>query len=1048
MPAATDGLESTIGPHVTVVLVSHNGAKWLPQVLDGLERQRRMPNALVAVDTGSRDESVDVLAARLGTRSVCRIRRSVGFGAAVAAGLEHIDGEPVEPRRHAPANRADPSRSWIWLLHDDSAPAPNALAALLTQVRDDVAVVGPKLREWPSLRRLLEVGATISGTGQRETGLERGEPDQGQHDRPRDVLAVNTAGMLIRRDVWNQLGGLEHQLPVFGADIDIGWRVARAGYRTRTAPDAVVFHLEAASRGLRSDVGRSRPHAQQRRAAIFTLLANASWLGFWWQSIRLLIGSVLRSIGFLLAKAPREAVDELRGAAGVYLHPFAMLRARHRRRRQARRSPRDVRPLLPSPLLPYRHGVDAVLDIGLAVIRATGGSAQPQISGKRAVIESGPVAAEAEELPTATSTVSRLLRQSWMGIALVLVLLSLWAARDLLGEGQLLGGALLPAPDGIGGWWGLIWESWHPVGLGSGAAAAPYVSVLALAGAATFGQPWLLIDLLVLAAVPLSALTASRLAGRIFVSRRVRIWWCLTYAALPILTGAVAQGRIGTLVGLVVLPVVATAAIRFFDEADPLWLSALRLGLWTSLLVAFVPVGYWVVGAGLVLAAMALPPGRAGRRPTLLGVAAAMGLPWLLLTGWMWDRVLDPSAVWWEAGLVDATVDGRPLDLAPGPLDLAGGVPGGVGTGPALLGLVVVALGVVALGRTDRMRLVATAWLVALVGLGLAVVGAGQRIDVEVGTPSAAVWVGFPLACWLAGLAVAAGLAADRVSDFLAGRSFGWRQPVAVGASAVAALVPLAVAVWWVIDDDTALRRADPVPVPVYLAAQASGPEQSATLVLSGSTADGVGYEIVRDDGTRLGEETVLPERSEVERMDRAVADLLTTPDTATVSALLDQGIGAVYASPPVDATVASALDGAAGLTRAGTTDPEARAWQAVAPSGAARLVPVADGSVNADRAIVLNAPPSLTGSIDIPPGTGPRQLHLAAGASDRWSATGSGGPLEAVTTGSGTQAFTSPDGGQATVSYDSSHRRWLLLHLAIAVVAVVIALPGRRRQP
>ena len=61
-------------------------------------------------------------------------------------------------------------------------------------------ILGPKLREWPSLRRLLELGVTISGTGRRETGLERGEYDQGQHDDVREVLAVNTAGMLVRRD--------------------------------------------------------------------------------------------------------------------------------------------------------------------------------------------------------------------------------------------------------------------------------------------------------------------------------------------------------------------------------------------------------------------------------------------------------------------------------------------------------------------------------------------------------------------------------------------------------------------------------------------------------------------------------------------------------------------------------------------------------------------------------------------------------------------------------------------------------------------------------
>ena len=1046
MPAAVDGPETTAGPHVTVVLVSHNGAKWLPQVLDGLERQQRMPNALVAVDTGSTDESVDLLSARVGPQSVCRLRRPSGYGAAVAAGLEFLNGQPVEPRRHGSAgNPADPTRSWIWLLHDDSAPDPGALAALLAQVRDDVAIVGPKLREWPSLRRLLEVGATISGTGHRETGLERGEPDQGQHDRPRDVLAVNTAGMLIRRDVWNQLGGLERRLPVFGADLDIGWRVARAGYRTRTAPDAVVFHLEAASRGLRSGVRSA--HAQERRAALFILLANASFFGFWWQSIRLLAGSILRAFGFLLAKAPREAVDELRAVAGVYLHPFAMMRARHRRRRQARRSPKDVRPLLPSPLLPYRHGVDAVLDIGLAVVRAAGGGGgQPQVSGKRAVVETGPVAAETEELQTGTGAITRVLRQPWTAVAVVLVLLSLWSARDLLGSGQLLGGALLPAPDGVGDWWGLMWQSWHPVGLGSDAPAAPYVGLLMVAGTVTLGQPWLLMDLLVLAAVPLTALTASRLARRIFDSSRVRMWWCLSYAALPILTGAVAQGRIGTLVGILVLPLVAIAAIRMFGGEGPLWLSALRLGLWLSLLISFVPIGYFLVGAGLVIAALVIPNG-VGRRHGLLATVGVLVLPWLLLGQWMWNRVLDPGAVWWEAGLANANVDGTPIDPAPGTLDLVGGIPGGIGSAPAFIGLVVVALGVIALGRTDRRRLIATAWLVALAGLALAVLGAGQRIDVGPGAPSAVVWVGFPLACWLAGLALAAGLAADRVSDFLAGRSFGWRQPITVGASAVATVVPIVVAGWWLLGEDSALAREDPVPIPLYLAAQAYGPEQSSTLVLSGSPADGVGYQIVRDDGDRLGDETVLPSRSDVDAMNGVVADLLSAPDGETVAALLDRGIGAVYAPAPVDATVASALDGAAGLTRAGTTDPQARAWQAAAPSGAVRVLPQVGGVLDPAKAKIVSAPPPLVGTMDIPSGSGQRQLHMAAGASDNWSASGANGALKAVTTSSGTQGFAAPSDGGVTVSYDSSHGRWLSLRLVVAAVAIVLALPGRRRR-
>ncbi len=1049
MSAAVEGLDPSASHHVTAILVSHDGARWLPQVLDALERQRRLPNALVAVDSGSTDNSVQLLSERIGPANVCKVERSTGFGDAVAAGLESIDHPPVASRRRVatPAdNPAERSRCWIWLLHDDSAPEPDALACLLSQVRDDVAVIGPKIREWPSLRRLLEVGATISGTGQRETGLERGEPDQGQHDRPRDVLAVNTAGMLIRRDVWDALGGFDRRLPLFGDDLDFGWRVAKAGYRTRTAPDAVVFHLEATGRGLRTAGALSRhPVAQRREAALFTLLANASRIGFWWQSVRLLLGSLLRVVGLLLAKAPDEALDELRGLGAVYLHPFAMLRARRQRRRQASRSPADVRHLLPSPLLPYRHGVDAVLDIGVVLVQAVGGtSQQPKVSGKRAVVESGPVAAEVEELPTSASIAVRVLRQPWVVLTLVLVALAVWSAHSMLGSGQLAGGALLPAPDGVGGWWGLMWDSWHPVSIGSGSQSGPYVWVLAVAGTLTFGQPWLLVDLLVLAVVPLSLITAHHLARRIFVSSRVRVWWCVSYALLPVLTGALAQGRFGTLVGIVVLPCVVSAALSFLAGTGSPWMLGMRLGLWLSLLVAFVPVAYTMAVVGLVLAGVVRPIDGRGPMRSVAQVLAVAVVPWLLLGRWMWDRAIDPNLVWWEAGLADARVDGSPISLDPSTLDLAGGVPGGPGGVPAWIGLIVVVLAVLGLGRSDRLREIGAAWIVALVGLAFAVAGAGQRIDAGTGAESVPVWVGFPLVCWIAGVAVAAGLAADGAGEFLAGRSFGWRQPIAAGSTFVAGLVPLLVAGWWVIGVDSLLDRDDPMPVPIYLAARAASPQQSSTLVLTGSSNSGVGYQILRDDGTRLGEETVLPPRSDLAEMDRIVAALLSHPDIVTVDSLLDYGIGAIYAESPVDPAVESVLDGGIGLTRAGTTDADARAWELDAPSGAVRVIAPQGDPADAQ---VLDAPAGLEGDVEVPSGSGRRDLRLAAPASDQWSATGSDGELEQRTTSSGTQAFVAPDGGAVNLWYDSNTWLLTLAQSLIAFVAIVAALPGRRRR-
>jgi GT2 family glycosyltransferase len=175
---------------VTAVLVSHDGERWLGAVLDGLAGQTRPVDRVVAVDTGSTDGGLRLLRERLGDDAVLPVPAALGFGEAVVRALADLPPAPTE--------------DWVWLLHDDSAPAPDALEQLLAvaAAQPSADILGPKLREWPSLRRLLEVGVTISGTGARETGLESGEYDQGQHDQVKDVLAVNTAGMLVRRSVF------------------------------------------------------------------------------------------------------------------------------------------------------------------------------------------------------------------------------------------------------------------------------------------------------------------------------------------------------------------------------------------------------------------------------------------------------------------------------------------------------------------------------------------------------------------------------------------------------------------------------------------------------------------------------------------------------------------------------------------------------------------------------------------------------------------------------------------------------------------------------
>ncbi|KOG91724.1 hypothetical protein ADK38_01585, partial [Streptomyces varsoviensis] len=76
-PAATPEFPRHV---VTAVLVSHDGDRWLPQALSGLLGQERPVQNAVGADTGSTDESAQLLTEALGDDHVLHLARRSGFG--------------------------------------------------------------------------------------------------------------------------------------------------------------------------------------------------------------------------------------------------------------------------------------------------------------------------------------------------------------------------------------------------------------------------------------------------------------------------------------------------------------------------------------------------------------------------------------------------------------------------------------------------------------------------------------------------------------------------------------------------------------------------------------------------------------------------------------------------------------------------------------------------------------------------------------------------------------------------------------------------------
>ena len=907
---------------VAVLLVSHDGGRWLPAVLAGIRDQTAPVARFVAVDTGSRDDSRDLLAAA--GAEIVAMPSATSYPAAVEAGLARLRDD------------ADPC-GWVWLLHDDANPDPGALAALLAAADEhsEADLLGPKLREWPSLRRLLEVGVTISGTGRRETGLERGEYDQGQHDEVREVLAVNTAGLLVRRDVLERLGGLDPQLPIFGNDVDLGWRAAAAAHTTLVVPQAVVFHAEAAHRGVRRTPLTGRhTHYQERRATLYTLLANRRGAALPFQVVRLALGTALRMVGFLLVRSVGEALDDLAALVSLYSSPGEVRRARrHRRERSAGHHDRErVRRLLAPPWLPYRHALDFLDDLVAAATRQAADVAERR---RATAAEHDPSSMAAsmgaarrridDDVWEETGALAR-----WLGnpvaVCLGLVVLG-WLVIAHPAYGTVVGPGLSPPPETAGDWWSLQLRSWQPLGQGTAVPAPAYVLPLALLGSLV-GPGWA-VSLLMVLALPVALWGSWRLLrvlGRLSsprgAPRWLLLWGATTYALAPVVAGAWGQGRLGTVVASALLPWLGHAALGFADpDPDRRWRAAWRSGLMLTVVTAFAPVA-WPVAlalAAVVLALAAVLVRSAVASRSVWGPpATALTMVPVLLAPW-WLPLLRHGAA--EGLLLDTGRLPQPLVDVPGTLTgrLAdAGAPWPLGAG--LLVLAALAL----VPRSSRVQ-VLVCWVLALVVAAAAVALSLVRLDLAALDTGAGLTLPVLL---LQGCLVAAVVLGGQGLVEGSRRGGRGRRAGTAALGVAAAVVPVAGLAWAAVEGGDGLSDEVVSDVPAYMVISAeSGPEHGI-LLLRGGVEDGLRYEVHRDDGVTLGEDEVLALSGEDERLTGTVRAMVARPAPRAVDALAEQGVEYVVMPAPVDGRVAAGLDATGGLVQASAGDRATRAWQ------------------------------------------------------------------------------------------------------------------------
>ncbi len=1035
--------------HVTTVLVAHDGAAWLPAVVTGIANQTRPADVAIGVDTGSTDTSLSIMREAFGDQRAVEARRGSGFGEGVRAALAYLDREAAVT--FGEGSGAPEGVQWVWLLHDDSAPTATCLQALLDTADDNpgAAILGTKILGWHDARLLLEAGVSVTGSGRRFTGLEIGEHDQGQHDGVREVMAVSSAGMLVRRDLWDLLGGFDPRLPLFRDDLDFCWRAHRAGQQVLIATRAVVHHREASTHGRRA-TGVKHPERTDREAAVHVLLAQAPPFAAPFVALRLLLGSILRSLAFLLGKDVAGARDEVAAVLSVAVHPVRLGRSRALVRRTSTEPSSAVRHLRPKMSWQLRQAIEAFIGI------ATTSSAAPASSVT--AMEAGPGDDDSAYLEaTGANVIKRLLIRPSVFIFVGLSILTIAASWGLWwGSGVLQGGALLPSPTGATDLWERYAQAWHDVGPGSNVPSAPFLMLVYAVAVALLGKGAFAVQVIMLMGIPVAGWAAYFALRGVVSSSWIRAWAGVAYALLPAVTGAVAAGRLGTMMVAILFPFAARSFVRI-ARSQGTFRRAAGTALLLTALTAAAPA-MWIIA--LIAAAAVVINAWTSQGRSAIAVTRRMALaafaPLLLLMPWTVYLFTHPALFLLEPGVASPTLN----DPNIAPLDILLLHPGGPGMTPIWISVAIVLAGLLALFRRDNFASILTCWSVATVALAIGMVQVVLLITPPGATTALRSWPGPATLTLGAVLILAAALGADGLPARLSRENFNLMQPVAALVAVAAVVAPIATAVFWFPVATAKLVRAPASSVPAFVEADALSPQAPRTLVLRQDSEGRVLYSLINGAGPLLGDADVSPDASVWEAIDPLVAALASGRGGDEVQGLAGYSIRYVLLAAGTSADLIPVLDGAPGLRRLSSSGGEVL-WSISGVTTRARVISE-EGATGVDLAyrgiddpsspLPLN--PYLAATMPVPG----KALSIGALVDDHWIAlatdpqTGESITLARVMSTGATgwsQAFALPSGlPNVQVSYDPEVRsRWLWLQGMILLVLVVLALPSRRSR-
>lgn len=225
--------DANVKPSVSVVILNYNGKQWLEQFLPVVQKTDYAELSIVVADNGSTDNSLDFLHTYFPSIDTIALEKNYGFADGYNRALAQVESD------------------YYVLLNSDVSVTPSWLDPLIELMERDhsIAACQPKIKSFHESEYFEYAGASGGWLDMLGYPFCRGrifsaiERDNGQYDNTQEIFWASGAALVIRSQLFHAIGGFD---PVFFAhaeEIDLCWRLKRAGYKIMVRPRSIVYHV-------------------------------------------------------------------------------------------------------------------------------------------------------------------------------------------------------------------------------------------------------------------------------------------------------------------------------------------------------------------------------------------------------------------------------------------------------------------------------------------------------------------------------------------------------------------------------------------------------------------------------------------------------------------------------------------------------------------------------------------------------------------------------------------------------------------------------------